>query len=201
VWGWYIADQELVYTMHVHTHQLADAVAKIPDDARETLGFYCLDNCQRETNVYSVYVGAQMLWNPRGDPETYLREVARLIYGTKLEEPTFLALKATADIRCGKQCRGYWNPRSDKSNGVVGFEEACRQSMAAWEGIKDLVIDESYVAPIRFHSTPQVLLAELKEQSRALATYMQFLKDKKTEVPTSSGPFETYERFQYLQQR
>jgi hypothetical protein len=41
----------------------------------------------------------------------------------------------------------------------------------------------------------------MKEQTRAVASYLQFLADKKTEVPAVSGPFETYERTQYLQQR
>src|SRR5436190_19752658 len=143
-----------------------------------------------------------MLWDPKGDPEIYLREIARLVYGPKLEEPVCRGLKAIADVRCGKSCRAYFNPR----NGV-SLDDGLKQTTEAWSGLKDFHVDESYVSPIRFHRPTETLLVELKGQVQAVATYMQFLKDKKdgkselTEVPRADGPFETYERLQYLQQR
>src|SRR5205085_1683111 len=155
------------------------------------------DNCQRETNIYSIYVGARMLWDPKRDPEEYLREIARLIYGPKLEESVFRALKTIADVRCGKQCRAYFNPR----NGV-SLEDGYKQASDAWGGLKNAAIDPNYAPPIKFHRPPQVLLEELKGHVQAVAMYMQFLKDKQegrselTEVPTSPGPFEYYERLQ-----
>lgn len=132
VWGWYLADNELVYTMHVHTQILRAYLRAIPDEARELCNFHTLSNCQAETNLYSIYVGARMLWDPRQDPEIYLREVARLVYGPKLEEPVFLGLKAIADVRCGKRCRGWWS----KAN--MSLEHALRQSGETWEAVRDL---------------------------------------------------------------
>lgn len=195
VWGWYLADQELVYTMHVHTHLLGDYFHKLPDDARDAIDFHVLDNNQRETNLYSIYVGAQLMWNPHADPDALLREIARVVYGPKLEEPVFRALKAIADVRCGDgQCRGYWTA----ANTLMSRDGASREAIDAWNGLRDIEIDASYVPPIRFHRPTNVLLAELKGQVRAVATYMQYLNNRATEVPASSGPFEYYERFQYL---
>ncbi len=224
VWGWYMADHELLYTMHVHTHAMAAYFHNLPADASDKLFAHILDNCQRETNLYTVYVGAQMMWNPKGDPEAYLREVARLVYGPKIEEPVFRGLKAIADVRCGPgPCRGCWTsgpkrvmtdaakpPRSNdgaagSANGVVTFEQGYHQALEAAEGLKDVEIDKSYLPPIRFHRSTDILLAELKGHVHAVAAYMQFLRDKRagkahpTEVPSAPGPFEYYERLRYLQ--
>ncbi|HVT29385.1 MAG TPA: hypothetical protein VHE81_15325 [Lacipirellulaceae bacterium] len=224
VWGWYMADHELLYTMHVHTHAMATYFHNLPPDAGDKLFAHILDNCQRETNLYTVYVGAQMMWNPKGDPESYLREAARLVYGPKLEDPVFRGLKAIADVRCGPgPCRGCWTPgrtrvmtdaakppgsndgATEASNGIVTFEQGYRQALEADEGLKKLKIDKNYVPPIRFHRPTDVLLAELKRHVHAVAAYMQFVRDKKegkvhpTEVPSAPGPFEYYERLRYLQ--
>jgi len=202
IWGWYLADNELTYTMHVHTHVMQEFFKQLPPGAGERVFFYSLDNCQRETNIYSIYVAARMLWYPKGDPEQYLREIARLVYGPKLEEPVFRALKTIADVRCGKNCRAYYNPK----NGL-GLEDGYKQATDAWDALKDAAIDPSYIPPVKFHRSPQVLLEELKGHIQVVAMYMQFLKDKQEgkpnprEVPQAPGPFESYERLQYLQQR
>jgi hypothetical protein len=196
IWGWYLADNELTYTMHVHTHLLKSAMDALPPDAQETVSFYSMDNCQREFNIYSTYVAGQLLCEPASDPEAHLRDIARIIYGPKLHQPVFQALKAIADVRCGKQCRGYFNPQNELSQ-----DDALNQATAAWNGLKDVQIDQQYIPPIRFHRAPDVLLEELKDQVHAVATYMQYLKDGKTEVPRAAGPFETYERLEYLQAR
>ena len=207
VWGWYIDDNELVYTMHVHTHILQDYLQKVPDEARDLADFHTLSDCQAETNLYSIYLGARKLWDPREDPEVYLREVARLVYGPRLEEPVFRGLKAIADVRCGKRCRGYWNPGYEGRldfNGVVTFDQALEQSKAAWDGLASAALDRSYVPPIRFHRPVEILFQELKGHVEAVATYMQFLRGRQqgktrlTEVPPSTGPFEYYERIEYL---
>lgn len=215
VWGWYIADHELVYTMHVHTHPLKEYFQELPEEAAKLLNFHTLSNCQAETNLYSIYVGARMMWNPRQDPEVYLREIARLIYGPAREEAVFQGLKAIADVRCGKKCGGYWNPGpkseagtvydgTESFNGVLNFDQACEQALSAWDGLKDVEVDTGYTPPIRFHRPLETLLAELKGHVEAVATYMQVLKDRRegrkpsTEVPSARGPFEYYERMQYL---
>jgi hypothetical protein len=222
-WGWYLADNELVYTMHAHTHVLADYLHSLPEEARDLVGLHTLDNCQAETNLYSVYVGVRMLADPHGDPERYLREVARLVYGPKGEEPVFRGLKAIADVRCGKTCCGYWNPKAEPgfetsrdeppgngnasvqaSNGILSFDRALELATEAWAGLKGFEIDHAYTPPIRFHRPTETLLQELKGHVEAVATYMQFLKDRKTgkqrptEVPSAQGPFEYYERMEYL---
>jgi hypothetical protein len=145
-----------------------------------------------------------MMWNPKGDPEVYLREIARLVYGPKLQEPVFRALKAIADVRCGKKCQGCW---SAQANGVVTLDEGLKQSLEAYEALKDLQIDKTYIPPIPFHRSPETLLEELKSHSQVVAAYMRFLHDRQegnphpAEVPKSTGPFEFYERIRYLQNR
>jgi hypothetical protein len=208
VWSWYMADNELIYTMHVHTHQLQDYFRQLPPDAGPELLMHVMDNCQRETNFCSVYVAGRLMWDPKQDADVYLREIARITYGPKLEEPVSKGLKAIADLRCGeKGCIGFWHPDADGSNGVRSFDEALKQATNAWEQLRDAQIDLGYVEPIKFHEPPATLLAELKDQVQAVATYMQFLKDKQqgrvpaTAVPRAQGPFETYERLQYLQKR
>ena len=197
VWSWYMADNELIYTMHVHTHPLADFAKQLPPDAHDKLFMNVMDNCQRETNLYSEYVAARVMWDPKQDPDALLREIARIIYGPKLEQRVFDGLRAIADIRCGdKQCVGFWRP-----GGLRTLDEARKQSSDAWAQLKDAQIDPSYIPPIKFHEPPDMLLSELKGQVQAVATYMHFAKDRTTEVPAADGPFESYERIQYLQKR
>ncbi len=215
VWGWYLADHELVYTMHVHTHPLREYFGSLPREASQLLGFHTLSNCQSETNLYSIYVGARMMWDPYQDPDVYLREIARLIYGPRNEEAVFRALKAIADVRCGKRCRGYWNPEGSSKqealddgtpsfNGVRNFKQAFEQAQSAWKKLQRVQIDASYTPPLRFNRPVEVLLDELKGNVQAIATYMQVLKDRqrgrepRVEVPRAAGPFEYYERMQYL---
>jgi hypothetical protein len=223
VWGWYLADNELVYTMHAHTHAVADYLHSLPEEARDLVGLHTLSNCQAETNLYTIYVGVRMLASPHGDPNAHLREVARLVYGPKGEEPVFRGLKAIADVRCGKACSGYWNPKAEPgfktstdkpkgsgdasvqtSNGVLSFDQALEQSTAAWNGLKGFEIDRAYIPPLRLHRPVETLLQELKGHVEAVAKYMQFLKDRQmgkqlpTEVPGAKGPFEYYERIEYL---
>ncbi|MGI8905596.1 MAG: hypothetical protein ACR2IE_03785 [Candidatus Sumerlaeaceae bacterium] len=211
VWGWYMADHELLYTMHVHTNMMRKYFGALPNEASQQVFFHSLDNCQRGTNLYTVYVGARMLWDPYQDPEIPLREVARLVYGPKLETRVFNALKAIADVRCGGgPCRGFWTPAittgtvrvSDRltSNGVVTFRQGHQQAVAAWEAIKDAEIDPDYIPPINFHRSTNVLLDELKGHTEAVAKFMQYIQDTRdgksrpTEVPRASGAFEYYER-------
>jgi hypothetical protein len=204
IWGWYTADNEITFTMHVHTHLLKAAMNALPPDAGEKVWFYSMDNCQREFNIYSVYVAARLLWDPKSDPEAHLREISRLVYGPQLEEPIFRALKAIADVRCGTSCRSYFFAGKDGTNGVVDLEQGLRQANEAWARLKDLQIDKTYIPPIKFHRSSDVLLEELKGQMQAMAAYVQFLKDEQagsaspTEVPASPGPFEYTERTQYL---
>jgi hypothetical protein len=187
----------------------------LPPEAAQEIAFHELDNCQRETNIYSIYVGARLMWDPQQDAEVSLKEIARLVYGPKLEERVFNALKAIADVRCGAgACRGVWNPTqttrtlvnadAGTSNGVVTFNEGYREAMDAWKGLKDAQIDSSYIAPLTFHRPAEVLLDELKGHSEAVATYMQYLKDKQegthepSVVPKAKGVFEYYERMRYV---
>jgi hypothetical protein len=190
--------------MHVHTHILREYLQKQPDEVRELVEMQTLDSCQAETNLYSLYVGARMLWDPRPSPELYLREIARLVYGPKLEERVFQGLKAIADVRCANRCRGYFREQDGKGNGLVSFDQALEQSAAAWKDLKDVQLDKSYNAPLRFHRPEETLLRELKGHVGAVALYMQFLKDRHdgkssaAEIPPAEGPFEYYERMQYL---
>jgi hypothetical protein len=217
VWSWYVADNELLYTMHVHTHIMQKYFASLPREAASQIAFHELDNCQRETNIYSIYVGARLMWDPYQDSDIPLREIARLVYGPKLEQPVFDALKAIADVRCGGgPCRGMWNPGATSatrtldttdgitSNGVVTFADGYFQANAAWKALQNVQIDSSYVTPVRFHRDSGVLLAELKGHTKAVAMYMQYLKDRLdhkpvlTEVPRAPGAFEYYERMRWV---
>lgn len=219
VWGWYMADQELIYTMHVHSNRMKQYFSRLPANASRDVFFHSLDNCQRDTNLYSVYVGARLMWNPEADADALLREVARLVYGPKLEDPVFNALKAIADVRCGDvTCKGYWNPLttrtattalrdSQTSNGILWFSEAHEQSQRAWTGLRNVQIDRTYIPPLPLHREPGVLLDQLKAHVEAIAAYMQFLRQKEErqpqplEVPRSKGPFEFYERMRYMELR
>lgn len=220
VWSWYVADNELIYTMHVHTHIMQKYFSRLPREASQQIAFHELDNCQRETNIYTIYVGARLMWDPYVDPEVPLREIARLVYGPRLEQPAFDALKAIADVRCGEgPCRGMWNPGatsatraleatgSGPSNGVVTFERGYAQAMAAWNALKDVQVDTSYIAPVRFHRDTATLLAELKGHTEAVAMYMQYLRDRLdkkgivAEVPKAPGAFEYYERMRWVDDR
>lgn len=209
VWSWYMADNELLYTMHVHTHILQSYLASLPPEASDELALHVMDNCQRETNLYSIYLAAHLMWEPKLDPDIPLREVARLVYGPKLEDAVFHALKAIADVRCGAgPCRGMWTAGATRdritSNAVVSFDQGYQQATDAWKALKDAQPDEHYIAPVKFHRATATLLAELKNHAEIVASYMQFLKDRRdgnphpTEVPHALGPFEAYERMRFV---
>ncbi|MGH9340193.1 MAG: hypothetical protein ACRD1R_11555, partial [Acidobacteriota bacterium] len=89
-------------------------------------------------------------------------------------------------------------------NGIIDFEQAYQQATAAWKALKNVQIDSAYTPPIQFHRPTRILLDELKGHVEAIAKYMQFLKDQQKgtknpiEVPRARGPFEYYERMQFL---
>jgi hypothetical protein len=104
IWGWYTTDFEVCHSLHVHTHLMENELRKgriLRDQAGQLLDWYSLEDNNHLLNLPSLYVGAQLLWDPDTSADQALAEFCDCVWGGEAGRAVLAALQAIADIRCG----------------------------------------------------------------------------------------------------
>ena len=99
VWTWYLADNEIDPSIHVHTRRLGEYFNRMPREASRLISWHSMDSNTHLLNVPDLYMGAQLLIDPARDAGELLREFCRRAFG-KAADGFAAGLSAIARTRC-----------------------------------------------------------------------------------------------------
>ncbi len=201
-WVWYLADYEIVPSLHIHTRWLDEYFMNLPQEAAEVTDFHGMDNNSHSFNMASLYVGARKLWNPYVDSDTLLREFCCLVFGPKLADSMFHAYSVIAEVRCGNDDYG----ELYSSAGMPGryswhkpflpiFCDLRSHELLVRDAIDDLKaasVDNDWISRLILPVEPEVMLEDVKIHLREILRYVKYRreclnvykgKDKITNLP------------------
>jgi hypothetical protein len=154
-WSWYIADMEQDHraSMYVNAQLLKSEFHRIRRDVddvyhptywSEMEGYHLL-------NMFSMYVSAQLQWNPDRDPNELLLEIATGIWGPVSGQKMFDVLRLIEDVRTGPNFDSYWTslrPGNKPATGELGTDDPgldLQRANSALASLKSLVPDAGFV--------------------------------------------------------
>jgi hypothetical protein len=189
VWGWYLNDQEINYGLHIHTQLLDSEFHRMDGTVGTLLDWYSLEDNNHILNLPMLYVGAQMLWNPKASASEALFDFCDAVWGPEAAPRIHQAMLALESVRCGPgECvvgldlwphdymcnmgRGSHSPAEDLAR--------CEEGLQALEEAK---IDSGYVSkfilPVRREEWLEHLGAHLRyvrDYTRVRVAYQKAMK-------------------------
>jgi len=178
VWSWYLADDEVEPSIHVHTELLGDYFNRISTKASSLVSWHSMDSNCHALNVPSLYVAAQLLVDPYRDPEKLLAEFCARAFG-KSADGFAEGLLAIAKTRCendymrieplltGTPWRGLPDERQhpDKHLAIV---------RRARKAVARLKADKSFRPDLPLIITAETFLEELKAHLKIIEEFAVF---------------------------
>jgi len=178
VWAWYLADDEVMPSMHVHTKVMGEYFNSLPAEASRLVSWHTVDSNCHLLNVPGLYVGAQLLIDPSRNADSLLREFCDRAFG-KAGEGFAAGLLAIARTRCqsdymrlarllvGLTFRGAPDEHEQP-------EKHLRIVAAARKVVDRLKIDKSHKSDLPLIIEPAQFLKELRIHLRAIQEYAAF---------------------------
>lgn len=178
VWAWYLADDEVMPSMHVHTKIMGEYFNALPAEASRLVSWHTIDSNCHLLNVPSLYVGVQLLIDPSRSADALLREFCRRAFG-KAGEGFAAGLFAIARTRCqsdymrlapllvGMSYRGLPDEHEQP-------EKHLRIVQSARKVVDRLKVDKSHKSDLPLVVDQERLLTELKVHLRAIEQYAAF---------------------------
>ena len=125
IWGWYLTEYETdqLASMYVNTRVLKDVYQRIQREGTDThpAVYWSEMDAHHLNNVYSMYVAAQLLWNPARDPRESLAELVLGIWGPR--EGSGGAQGPGTDRRCSQRAelgKPTGGPRHSTASAQIG---------------------------------------------------------------------------------
>jgi len=178
VWAWYLADDEVMPSLHVHTKVMGEYFNALPAEASRLLDWHSLDSNCHLLNVPGLYVGAQLLVDPSRNADGLLREFCGRAFG-KAGDGFATGLSAVARTRCqsdymrlarllvGLTFRGAPDEHEQP-------ETHLRIVRAARKVVDRLKVDKSYRSDLPLVIDAARFLKELRIHLRAIEQYAAF---------------------------
>ena len=178
VWAWYLADDEVMPSIHVHTKVMGEYFNALPAEASRLVSWHTVDSNCHLLNVPSLYVAAQLLIDPSRDADRLLREFCNRAFG-KAGEGFATGLSAIARTRCqsdymrlarllvGLTFKGAPDEHEQP-------EEHLRIVRAARKVVDRLKVDRSHKSDLPLVINPARFLEELRIHLRAIEQYAAF---------------------------
>jgi hypothetical protein len=178
VWGWYLADDEVMPSIHVHTGIMGDYFNAMPAEASRLLDWHSVDSNCHLLNVPGLYMAGQLLIDPSRNADALLHEFCSRVFG-KAGEGFAIGLSAIARTRCqsdymrlarllvGLTFRGA--PDEHESP-----DKHLRIARAARKVVDSLKLDKSHKSDLPLIIDPARFLAELRVHLRAIEQFAAF---------------------------
>lgn len=99
VWGWYLADDEVMPSIHVHKTILGEYFNAMPPSAGRLLEWHSIDSNCHALNVHNLYLAGQLLIDPTRIADALLAEYCRRAFG-KAGDGFLVGLRAIDQTRC-----------------------------------------------------------------------------------------------------
>jgi len=178
VWAWYLADDEVMPSLHVHTKVMGEYFNALPPEASRLVSWHTIDSNCHLLNVPGLYVGAQLLVDPSRNADRLLREFCSRAFG-QAGEGFATGLSAIARTRCqsdymrlarllvGLTFKGAPDEHEQP-------EKHLRIVRAARKVVDRLKVDKSYRSDLPLIIEPAVFLKELRVHLCAIEQYAAF---------------------------
>jgi hypothetical protein len=181
-WSWYISDMEQDHraSMYVNASLLKSEFGRILRDVdavyhptywSEMEGYHLL-------NMFSMYVSAQLQWDPNRDPHEALREIATGIWGPVNGAKMLEVLRLIEDVRTGPDFKSYWTSRNyGPVTGELGTDDPAddlKRAEAALEFLQTAAPDPGFVAKFPLPFAAADFSALIRSHVRQIADYSTF---------------------------
>jgi hypothetical protein len=174
IWSWYTCDQEITASLHVEAERLGREFSQLPDAASAQIEYFAVPSNCHGLNSASLYIAANLLWEPRRDPFEVLKEFCALVFGPRVSEPVYLGYSAIARIRNhdvdGDSAfyTGYLGAGTDRP------DKDARMSARAMRALKGVEVDKGWVSKIPMAVQREEMLEDLKDHVRMIHQYALF---------------------------
>lgn len=185
-WSWYISDMEQDHraSMYVNADLLKSEFGRTRRDVddvyhptywSEMEGYHLL-------NMFSMYISAQLQWDPGRDPHELLSEIATGIWGPDNGARMVEVLRLIEDVRTGPDFDSYWtSARSDGTiTGELGTDDPTRdlkRAHSALEYLKTAAPDAGFVGKFPLPFAPGDFSALIAPHVQQIADYSTFRVD------------------------
>jgi hypothetical protein len=180
VWAWYLADNEICPSLHVHTKIMGDYFGALPAEASRLAEWHTIDSNCHVLNLASLYVAGGFLKDPRADGRAALRAFAEFAFGPHISGAVFEGLAAVAATRCATDYRRVKAPLDGKpiSSDLGDEREAperhlriARKGLAVMKNIRP---DGGFRSPLEGFADPALFLNALRSHLERIAEYAEF---------------------------
>ncbi|MGH8291690.1 MAG: hypothetical protein ACREV7_22415 [Steroidobacteraceae bacterium] len=177
-WSWYIADMEpdMWPSMYVNSMVLKWEFDRILRDVDwvDHPTYWSTEDGYRLLNLFSLYVSAQLEWNPHQNPHKLLMQIATGIWGPVNGRKMYHILRFIEDMRSGATFNTYW---LRAMRGALGTEDPARdlrRARAALAVLETLKPDEGFVQKIPLPCSPEDLTSLMIPQMKQIADLAAF---------------------------
>ena len=211
VWAWYLADQEVRPSLHVHHKQLGKYFSELPRDAGKLLDWHSLESNCHKINIWNLYVGAQLMLNPYQSAEGLLRDFVEKVFGKKCVDEVLGAFEAIAATRCIKDY-DFRAPDALEGGDPVALlysippqfdhpKDDIELLEEAQKNLESVHIDPERQPPFPLIITPLEIVDELKIHLETLRDFAQFrmaVAKGLNNLPLMSKPTKFVTELEYL---
>ena len=180
VWAWYLADNEICPSLHVHTNVMRDYFSNLPREASRLTDWHTIDANSHILNLASLYVAGQLLKDPYCDPDSALADFCEFAFGPKIGAEVCVAFRAVARTRCQSDYKRLQAPLDGVpiSSYLRDENEAPlkhrRIALKALETMRRLRPDAGYKSPLEPLVTVDFLLKALRAHLKQIAAFAEF---------------------------
>ena len=168
VWGWYLADHEMLPSLWVRTASLKDYFSKFVGQTYEQTEWHTIDSCVPPLNMHNLYVAAKLMRDPQADADAALGEFLAGAFGP----PNVAALKRVFDV--------IHNTRGEQINwtrgGTYGKDSVPDVTVVqeVHQAVVQISIPEDFRPAFPMVISPQEFLAELAAQTEVMVEFLEF---------------------------
>ncbi len=168
VWGWYLNDIEIDPSLHVHAKSLENEFRKMHASASTLLEWYSLEDNNHVLDAPSLYVGGQLLWDPKASGTQLLNEFCRGVWGPAAGPAVCRALEVIGEVRDGDGVplvrRDLWPHGSLcwRGQGTAWPDRDLRHCQEALKGLETAQLDPRFVPQFPIVFQPRELLDQVR---------------------------------------
>jgi hypothetical protein len=178
LWGWYDTEYETDQqaSMYVNGQLLKSFVQEVKNGAAKIhpLEYWSEMDANHLNNLCSMYIAAQLLWNPERDPDELMAEFAEGVWGPRNGPKVLKALKLIEDVRTGPNWDTYWWTMSPYRRGTSDPAEDLKRVESILADLQSLKPDQAFVPKFPVPVSGDTLVDMMLPYLRQIRDYAEF---------------------------
>ena len=171
IWGWYLADQEMLDDLWLCMRILDRKFSALPDAASAEVRSFSIEHCFHGwPQIINLYVAGQKMWNPRRPLGVIEREFCAAAFGPDNADAMTAVYEACEAGNVNERGYGeFRDPATDRLPEVLGTPEYARQARAALAKLETVKLPDGWIPNFTLPVTPQSFIDMLGARLRLLA--------------------------------